>query len=237
MPLLDLYPWSTALSLSLVAFLFSVIWGRPLIGFLKRRGIGKHIRVDGPQSHQVKMGTPTMGGWLFISGVVVITIALNIINLIQRTMVGRSVLVPLGTMVVFGLLGAIDDWEGIKGKRIAEGLTARVKLVIQIALALVVSLVLYYGLDIHSIALPTIDDRIDPNDGKVLPTQWKRDPAWLPSRASHEHAHARQRETPDLAQPFETTCDKRDRQTCKANVLSRLRVHQKGSPFESAPVP
>jgi phospho-N-acetylmuramoyl-pentapeptide-transferase len=161
MPLLDLYPWSTALTLSLVTFLFSVIWGRPVIGFLKRKGIGKHIRVDGPQSHQVKMGTPTMGGWLFISGVVVITVALNIINLVQRTVTGRSVLVPLGTMVVFGILGAIDDWEGIKGKRIAEGLTAQVKLIIQIALALGVSLVLYYGLDIHSIALPTVDMRID----------------------------------------------------------------------------
>lgn len=161
MPVLDLYPWSTALTLSTVAFVFTVIWGRPFITLLRRRGIGKRIRVDGPQSHQVKMGTPTMGGWLFIAGVVAVTVTLNIINLVQRTDEGRSILVPLGTMVAFGALGAVDDWEGIKGRRIAEGLTARVKLLIQIALATVVSLVLYLGLDIHSIAFPTVLERID----------------------------------------------------------------------------
>ena len=161
MPLLDLYPWSTALTLSTVAFLFTVIWGRPLIGLLHRWGIGKHIRVDGPRSHQVKMGTPTMGGWLFITGIVLITVTLNIINLIQRNDQGRSILVPLGTLIAFGLLGAIDDWKGVKGRRVAEGLTARAKLGIQLALALGVALVLHFGLDVHSIALPTVAERID----------------------------------------------------------------------------
>jgi phospho-N-acetylmuramoyl-pentapeptide-transferase len=161
MPLLDLYPWSTALSLSAVTFLFAVIWGRPFINFLRRRGIGKQIRVDGPSSHQVKMGTPTMGGWLFIVAVVIITVTMNVINLIQRNTEGRSVLVPLAALVGFGLLGAVDDWEGIKGRRIAEGLTARTKFTAQVLLALSVALVLYYGLDVHSIALPTVSERID----------------------------------------------------------------------------
>ena len=161
MPLLDLYPWSTALTLSTVTFLFTVIWGRSLVQWLKRRGIGKQIRVDGPQSHQVKMGTPTMGGWLFITGVVIITIALNIFNLFQRNEEGRSVLLPLATLVMFGFLGAVDDWEGIKGKRIAEGLTARTKFTIQVVLAAGIGLVLYYGLDIHSIALPGVEERIN----------------------------------------------------------------------------
>jgi phospho-N-acetylmuramoyl-pentapeptide-transferase len=161
MPVLDLYPWSTALALSTVAFLFTVTWGRPLIDLLKRWGVGKQIRVDGPQSHQVKMGTPTMGGWLFIFAVVIITLVLNIINLIRRSYEGRSILVPLGALVSFGLLGAIDDWEGIKGKRIAEGLTVQAKFVIQIVLATGLAMVLYFGLDTHSIALPGVGARID----------------------------------------------------------------------------
>ena len=161
MSLLDVYPWSTALALSTITFLFTVIWGRPLIELLKRRGIGKHIRVDGPRSHQIKMGTPTMGGWLFIGGVVTITVTLNTINLIKRTSEGRSILVPLGSLVAFGALGAIDDWEGIKGRRIAEGLTARTKFAIQVLLAAVIALVLYFGLDVHSIALPGIVARLD----------------------------------------------------------------------------
>jgi phospho-N-acetylmuramoyl-pentapeptide-transferase len=161
MPLSELYPWSTALVLSSVAFLLTVIWGQPLIGALKRWGMGKQIRVDGPESHQVKMGTPTMGGWLFIGGVLVTTVTLNIINLIQRDYQGRSILVPLGGLLSFGLLGAVDDWEGIKGRRIAEGMTARTKLAIQIVLAGIVVLVLYFGLDTHSIALPGVAERID----------------------------------------------------------------------------
>jgi phospho-N-acetylmuramoyl-pentapeptide-transferase len=161
MPLLDLYPWSTALALSTVSFLFTVIWGKPLLSLLKRWGIGKQIRVDGPKTHQVKMGTPTMGGWLFIGGVVVVTVTMNIINLIRQNDEGRSILVPLGALLFFGLLGAIDDWEGVKGKRIAEGLTAHAKFAIQVVLAASIAFVLYYGLDIHSISLPGVVERID----------------------------------------------------------------------------
>ncbi len=161
MPLLDLYPWSTALTLSTVTFLFTVIWGRPLINLLKRWGIGKQIRVDGPSSHQVKMGTPTMGGWLFIIAVVIITVTMNLINLIQRNMEGRSVLVPLGALLGFGLLGAGDDWEGFKGRRVAEGRTARPTFAARVMLAWGLALVLYYGLEVHSVALPTVDERID----------------------------------------------------------------------------
>ncbi len=49
-----------------IACLVSVLLGGPLIAFLKRAKIGKQIRVDGPSSHMVKMGTPTMGGVLFV---------------------------------------------------------------------------------------------------------------------------------------------------------------------------
>jgi len=161
MPLLELYPWSVALSLGTITFLFTVIWGSPFLSLLKQWGLGKKIRVDGPESHQVKAGTPTMGGWLFIIGTVIVTVTVNIINLIRGNFAGRSILVPLGTLIAFGIMGAIDDWEGIRGKRIAEGMTARTKFLIQVALSAVVAFILYFGLDIHSIALPGIKDRID----------------------------------------------------------------------------
>ncbi len=51
-----------ALTLGTVAFLLAVIWGNPLLALLRKYSIGKQIRIDGPSSHQVKMGTPTMGG-------------------------------------------------------------------------------------------------------------------------------------------------------------------------------
>lgn len=160
MPLLEMYPWSIALTLGTITFLFTVIWGQPFLSLLRRWGIGKKIHVDEPGTHQFKMGTPTMGGWLFISGTVIITIAINVINLVQRNNIGRSILVPLGTLVAFGVMGALDDWEGVKGKSLSEGMTARAKLMIQILLAAVIAVVLYFGLDIHSIALPGVTERI-----------------------------------------------------------------------------
>ena len=53
---------SIALALGTLSFLLAVIWGSPFIRWLKAHGIGKKIRIEEPDSNQVKMGTPTMGG-------------------------------------------------------------------------------------------------------------------------------------------------------------------------------
>ena len=55
---------SLALSLAGLSFMMTVIWGAPLLRILRHFKIGKIIRVDEPGFHQVKMGTPTMGGVL-----------------------------------------------------------------------------------------------------------------------------------------------------------------------------
>jgi phospho-N-acetylmuramoyl-pentapeptide-transferase len=150
-----------ALSLGTVAFLLAVIWGGPLIAMLKKYGVGKKIRIDGPTSHQVKMGTPTMGGLMILLPVFLITAALNIANLFGLTLIGRSILVPMGTMVLFGMLGAVDDWAGVRGRRWGEGLLARTKFAWQFLLALPIALVLYFVLDTHSVALPGVAQKID----------------------------------------------------------------------------
>ena len=58
-----------------LSFLMTVIWGTPLINLLHKWHIGKIIRVDGPQTHQQKMGTPTMGGFMFILPVTLLTVS------------------------------------------------------------------------------------------------------------------------------------------------------------------
>ncbi len=144
-----------ALTLGSVTFLLAVIWGGPFIELLKRFKIGKQIRVDGPQTHFVKMGTPTMGGLMVIVPVLIITAILNVVSL-AVPVIGRSILVPLAALVIFGLLGMRDDWEGLRGanaKR-GEGMRARYKFLLQVVLALGIALVLYFALDIHSMALP-----------------------------------------------------------------------------------
>jgi phospho-N-acetylmuramoyl-pentapeptide-transferase len=150
-----------ALALGTVSFLLAVIWGGPLIEFLKSHGIGKMIKVNGPSSHTSKMGTPTMGGVMIILPVLLITITLNFFSLLGMTLLGRSILVPLGVMVGYGILGALDDWEGVKGRRKGEGLRARAKFLGQVILAFLTALMIYYGLGLRVVAIPTIPKMID----------------------------------------------------------------------------
>ncbi|MCS6845414.1 MAG: phospho-N-acetylmuramoyl-pentapeptide-transferase [Caldilineales bacterium] len=151
------------LTLGTITFFLAVIWGRPLINWLKRNRMGKQIRVEGPSSHQVKMGTPTMGGLMIIIPVVLITSALNLANLLGFNIIGQSVLIPMATLLAFGVLGAIDDLEGIRGTRArGEGMTARTKMTWQIILAVILSLVLFFGpTELRSVAIPGIPQRIE----------------------------------------------------------------------------
>lgn len=135
-----------ALALGAVSFIIAVIWGRPLIGFLKRKGIGKQIRIEQPGRHQYKTGTPTMGGVLFIVPVLLITGVLNIINLLGMDAIGQSTLFLFFCLASHAVLGAVDDWQGIKGIRgKGEGMSARMKSGFQLLFASIIALVLYFG--------------------------------------------------------------------------------------------
>jgi len=131
-----------ALILASISFLLAVVWGPLLIRILRRYNIGKRIRIDGPRGHQTKQGTPTMGGLMIVVPVTLITIALNIYNLLAQTMVGRSILVPLGIMVVYAFIGALDDVAGVRGMRRGEGYTARQKIVWEILVTLGVAVIM-----------------------------------------------------------------------------------------------
>jgi len=146
-----------AISLAGLAFMMTIIWGGPLLRILRYFKIGKLIRLDEPGHHNVKMGTPTMGGVMFILPVVLLTVLLNAVALLGLNVVGRSVLVPLIVMVGYGLLGAIDDWQGIRGKRRGEGMTARVKFLAQVMLAVSTAWVLKYLLDVPEIFIPGVN--------------------------------------------------------------------------------
>lgn len=146
-----------ALSLAGLAFMLTVIWGGPLLRILRHFKIGKLIRVEEPGRHAVKMGTPTMGGVLFILPVLLLTVLLNAVALLGLDVVGRSVLVPMIVMVVYGLLGAVDDWQGIRGKRRGSGMTIRVKFLAQVMLGLGTAWVLKYMLEVPEIYLPGIN--------------------------------------------------------------------------------
>jgi phospho-N-acetylmuramoyl-pentapeptide-transferase len=75
-------------------------------------------------------------------------------------MLGRSVLVPLIVMLVYGALGAVDDWQGIHGKRRGEGMRIRTKLIAQIALAIGIACVLKFVLHVPDLYLPGVPGEV-----------------------------------------------------------------------------
>jgi len=129
-----------ALILASISFLLAVVWGPLLIRILHHYQIGKRIRINGPSDHRSKMGTPTMGGLMIVVPVLLITASLNIYNLLGQTLIGRSILVPLGVMLVYAVIGVIDDLAGVRGVRRGEGLTAGRKLFWEIPLTVGIAL-------------------------------------------------------------------------------------------------
>jgi phospho-N-acetylmuramoyl-pentapeptide-transferase len=133
---------SISLTLTGLAFMMTVIWGGPLIRLLHHFRIGKLIRFEGPNSHITKMGTPTMGGWMVIFPVVMVTLLMNASILFGFKIFSTIIFVPLTVLIGYGLLGAIDDWEGIRGERKGQGMRARTKLLIQVIFAIPVAFLL-----------------------------------------------------------------------------------------------
>jgi len=152
---------SIVLALAGLSFMITVIWGTPLLRVLRYFKIGKAIRVEGPQRHFTKMGTPTMGGVMIVLPVTLITVLMNASSLIGFTVSGRSVLLPMGVMILFALLGAVDDWEGIAGRKRSKGMRARTKFAIQVLFALLAAIGLRYFLDVPQMYLPGFKHEIE----------------------------------------------------------------------------
>ena len=152
---------SLALALAGFSFMLTIIWGTPLLRTLRHLKIGKAIRVEGPQRHITKTGTPTMGGLMIVLPVLLITILMNATPLLGFKRTGRSVLLPLGVLVLFALLGAIDDWQGLRGKQKGEGLRARTKFLFQCLIALVAAIGLYKYLDVPHLFFPGVKGEIE----------------------------------------------------------------------------
>ena len=148
-----------ALSLAALSYMMTVIWGGPLLRVLRHYKIGKIIRVEEPGHHGVKMGTPTMGGVLFILPVLILTVLFNAAALIgyTRSGIGRSILVPMIVMVGYAAIGIIDDFQGIRGARKGSGMRARTKLTLQIIFGLGIAWVLKYMLESPDIIIPGVN--------------------------------------------------------------------------------
>jgi len=137
----------------LVSFIIPVIALPFFIKYLKKHNVGQKIRQEGPNLHQHKMGTPTMGGVM-----VILTLTIVVLLLVPYN---KYVLWSLVATVGFGLIGLIDDLIKYLKKR-SLGLLTMQKLFLQIALALIVSYGVQQNTDLGTeIYLPFIKNSID----------------------------------------------------------------------------
>lgn len=132
----------------LLAFALVVILMPPYIRLLRHVGFAKQIREEGPQSHMVKWGTPTMGGLLAISVILGI-------YLLLRWPVQGGIIAPLATLGLVGLLGAVDDYLNA---RTGEGISARQKLLWQSVVALAAAWQIQSTYEITGIRVPFVGD-------------------------------------------------------------------------------
>jgi phospho-N-acetylmuramoyl-pentapeptide-transferase len=126
---------TTALMALGMATLIALLMGPLLIPFLTRLKVGQSIREDGPQGHLIKAGTPTMGGIMIATAVMVSTFILA----------GNSgeAVAAVVVMLAFGAVGFWDDYIKVVLKR-SLGLRAREKLGLQLLIGLAFALLLLY---------------------------------------------------------------------------------------------
>ncbi|MEK6191822.1 MAG: phospho-N-acetylmuramoyl-pentapeptide-transferase [Chloroflexota bacterium] len=128
-----------------LAFGGVVLLGPIYIRLLQRLGFGKQIRIEGPQAHAVKAGTPTMGGMLIVVVVMFLAMAMRLED--------ESTLTPMLTLVGVGILGAIDDFVNT---RTGFGMRGRYKLVWQTVVAILAAVYIQRHYDLTAINVPLV---------------------------------------------------------------------------------
>ncbi len=130
----------------LLAFAVIVILMPAYIRFLRFIGMGKQIRVEGPETHLAKAGTPTMGGLLLIAVVLVLFVLL-------RGFPQFGIIAPLATLLLVGALGAVDDYLNAKT---GEGIHARQKMLWLVVVGVVAAFQIQRTYAIDVIAVPFV---------------------------------------------------------------------------------
>jgi phospho-N-acetylmuramoyl-pentapeptide-transferase len=128
-----------------LAFGGVVLLGPIYIRLLQRLGFGKQIRIEGPQAHAVKAGTPTMGGMLIVVVVMFLAMAMRLED--------ESTLTPMLTLVGVGILGAIDDFVNV---RTGFGMRGRYKLIWQTVVAILAAIYIQRHFDLTGINVPLV---------------------------------------------------------------------------------
>jgi phospho-N-acetylmuramoyl-pentapeptide-transferase len=137
----------------LLSLFITTFYGKKLIKFLQKKQIGESIRDEGLAGQESKAGTPTMGGIIIILAIVIPTLLLTDLTKVYVQLMVISA-------VWLGIIGFIDDYLKLRGKRLAEqrgeefkktskyGLAARFKVLGQVGIGILVGATLYFNKDV-----------------------------------------------------------------------------------------
>ena len=142
---------------TITALLISIFLGPIIISFLKSMQFEQFVRDDGPKSHYKKTGTPTMGGLIILSSLIIST-------LLWADLGNRYIWVVLFVTVGFSIIGFFDDYLKIKFKN-SKGLSSIQKILFQSFIAFLAVTYLYYSAEIIpeiSFIVPFFKDAILP---------------------------------------------------------------------------
>lgn len=148
---------------TLTALLISIVMGPAIISLLKKLQFEQYVREDGPKSHHKKTGTPTMGGLLILSSLIIST-------LLWADLSNRYIWVVLAVTIGFSAIGFLDDYLKIKKKN-SDGLNSKQKIIFQSIIAFLSLFYLYNSAEIIpeiSFIVPFFKDLIIPMSSYVF---------------------------------------------------------------------
>jgi len=141
----------------LISFILTAVVGRLLIPVLRALKAGQSIKEIGPTWHQSKQGTPTMGGIMFIAGILVAVLIAGWDNMLAGNFTHLYVFL---FALVFGVIGFIDDYQKVVHHR-NTGLTASQKFLLQLAAAIAfLCLMRYIGVLTPNLYIPFFQTHI-----------------------------------------------------------------------------
>jgi len=148
---------------TVTALLISILLGPVIIKLLKSMQFEQHVRSDGPESHYKKSGTPTMGGLLILSSLVIST-------LLWADLGNRYIWVVLFVTIAFALIGFLDDYIKIT-KKSSDGLSSKQKILLQVLFSFLTMFYLFYSAETPpetSFIVPFFKDLIIPMSALVF---------------------------------------------------------------------
>ncbi len=124
----------------IISLLISMVFGKKLIGYLRKKQVGETIRDLGLEGEKQKQGTPTMGGLIILAAILIPTLLLAKLENVY-------ILLMIFTTIGLGAIGFVDDYIKVF-KKDKKGLAGKFKVVGQIGVGLVVGAVLYFNNDV-----------------------------------------------------------------------------------------